>query len=207
VTPTKAAAITCVLHLLALALAVTAIAPGSMAGDAPARAAYLASRPLGWTVGWSLWMASAIAFVLFLAAVARRRPSPETQLAVVVGMGAAAIDLATDTLQITVRPLLAAEGPTATFRAVEVALDSVGFVAANGLYSCAVLVSAWGLGRAGASRLTVALGASTFAAGLALAGAGFGLRPQALQATAGLTMLAYIGWVVAVARDLRSGRP
>jgi hypothetical protein len=194
---------TTVCHLTGLALAAAWIAPGTMAEDPALRAAYLAARPLGWTVGWGFWMASAITLVAFLALVADVRPSSWTRLAVVLAAAAAAVDLSADTLQIVVRPALAAGGATAAFLALEQALDAVGFVAANGLYSTAVLSCAMGLGRAGARRRVVALGTATFLAGLALAGAGFRLHPRALQATAGVTMVAFVAWTVAVALDVR----
>lgn len=187
---------TTVFHLLALALAGIWIAPGTMAGDAAARAAYLAPRPLGWTIGWWLWIASAVTLVAWIALVAERRPSSWTRLAVPVSIGAAAIDLSADALQIALRPALASEGPTPLFQAVATALDVVGFVPANGLYSVAVLLATIGVARAGAPRVVTLLGLLTFLAGFALAAAGFTLQPRALQTTAGLTMVAFVGWTL-----------
>lgn len=194
---------TTVFHLLALALAGAYIAPGTMAADPAERAAYLATRPLGWTIAWWLWIASAVTLVAFIALLAERRPSSWTRFAVVVAVGAAAIDLSADALQIVLRPALALDGPTPLFRAVEVALDVVGFVPANGLYSCAVLLATIGLARDGAPRIVGALGVATFAAGFALAGAGFTLHPRSLQTSAGLTMAFFVAWTLAVALAVR----
>jgi hypothetical protein len=195
---TALAVATTAFHLLALALAGASIAPGTMDPDPTTRAAYLAGRPAGWTVGWMLWMASAITLVAFLAVVAERWPSPLTRLAVVFSAAAAAVDLSADTLQITMRPALAAAGPTPAFIAAEIALDCVGFVAANGIYSCAVLLASLGLPPEG--RLTRVLGVATFLAGMTLAAAGFTLNPRHLQVTAGATMVCFVGWALAVTR-------
>jgi hypothetical protein len=193
---------TTIVHLLALALAAVSIAPGTMAADPAARATYLAARPLGWTAGWAMWMASALTLVAFLALLAERVPSAGTRLAVALASAAAAVDLSADTLQITLRPALAAGGPTVMFLAVETALDGVGFVAANGLYSCAVLAATLGAARA-TGPIGRALGGATFAAGIALAAAGFPLHAKALQITAAATMLFFVAWALFTARVLR----
>jgi hypothetical protein len=186
---------TTALHLLALAVAGASIAPGTMDPDPASRAAYLAMRPLGWTIGWILWMGSAITLVAFLAVLAERRPTPLRRLAVVFASAAAAVDLSADTLQITMRPALAAGGATPAFLSAEIALDCVGFVAANGIYSCAVLLSSLG----GGTRLTRVLGIATFVAGMALALAGFTLNPRYLQVAASATMVVFVAWALAIA--------
>jgi hypothetical protein len=188
-------------HLLALALSGASIAPGTMDPDPAARAAYLAMRPAGWTIGWILWMASAITLVAFLAVLAERRPTPLRRLAVVFAAAAAAVDLSADTLQITMRPALAVGGATPAFLSAEIALDSVGFVAANGIYSCAVLLSSLGEG----ARLTRILGIATFVAGMTLALAGFTLNPRHLQVTAAATMTFFVAWALATAYAVRPG--
>ena len=196
-----AAVATSAFHLLALAVAGTSIAPGSMDADPAARAGYLAARPLGWTIGWLLWMASAVTLVAFLAVLAERRPTALSRLAVVFASAAAAVDLSADTLQITMRPALAAGGATPAFLAAEIALDSVGFVAANGIYSCAVLLASLA---AGARRARV-LGFATFLAGMSLAAAGFTLNPRLLQVTAGATMIFFVAWALTIAYAVRDG--
>jgi hypothetical protein len=157
-------------------------------------------------VGWWLWIGSAVTLVAFLALLAERRPGTGTRLAVTAATAAAAVDLSADALQIVLRPALAADGPTPLFRAVEVALDVVGFVPANGLYSVAVLLATTGLAKAGAPRIVTWLGGATFAAGLALAGAGLFLHPRALQATAGLTMAGFVAWTFTATRAVRERR-
>src|SRR4029453_17451630 len=62
------------LHLLGLALAMTGMRPGTPLVPAPERVAYLAARPLLWSLGWATWMLCALALVAFLAALARAVP-------------------------------------------------------------------------------------------------------------------------------------
>jgi hypothetical protein len=192
-------------HLAGLAFAATAIRPGTPAVPAAERAAYLAARPLGWTLGWATWMACAMALVALLAVIATMRPSPAAQVAVVLAAAGAAVDLACDAVYITALPELAAAGPTPLFLAAERALAVAGQVAANGLYSIAVLLVTLDVGRR--HRLTLVLGAATFAAGMALAGAGFSGDTTALAISAGATILCYCGWTLAVSHALRALAP
>jgi hypothetical protein len=188
-------------HLAGLAFAAVAIRPGTLAVPASERAAYLAARPLGWTLGWATWMACALALVAFLALIAAIRPSAATQVAVALAAAGAAVDLACDALYITLLPDLAVAGATPLFLAAERALAVAGQVAANGLYSIAVLLVTLETGRG--KRLALALGAATFAAGMALAGAGFSGDPAALAISAGATILCFVGWTLAMSHALR----
>jgi hypothetical protein len=190
------------MHLLGLALAALAIRPGTPAVSAAERTAYLATHPLGWTVGWALWMACALALVAFLAVVAARRPSPAAQLAVVLGGAGAAVDLVCDAVYIAVLPDLALGGPTSVFLVAERALAVAGQVAANSLYSIAALLLTLSAGRG--DRLVRAFGVATFVAGMAMAGAGFSGDPTALAISTGATILAFCGWALAMSRAVRA---
>jgi len=189
-------------HLAGLAFAAVAIRPGTPAVPAAERAAYLAARPLGWTLGWATWMACALALIAFLAVIAAIRPSPAAQVAVALAAAGAAVDLICDAVYITVLPDLAAAGPTPLFLAAERALAVAGQVAANGLYSIAVLLVTLDVGRR--DHRALALGTATFAAGMALAGAGFGGDPTALAISAGATILCFCGWTLAMSHALQA---
>lgn len=189
------------LHLAGLALAAAAIRPGTAAFGVAERTAYLATRPLGWTVGWATWMACALALVALLAAIAAIRPSPVVQSAVALAAAGAAVDLACDATYITLLPGLAAAGPAPLFLAVERALAVAGQVAANGLYSIAVLLVTLDAGRGNLPAL--ALGVATFIAGMALAGAGFSGNPTALAVSSAATILSFCGWTLAMWHGLR----
>ena len=99
-------------------------------------------------------------------------------------------------------PDLALAGATPLFLAAERALAVAGQAAANGLYSIAVLVVTVDTARH--RRLALVLGTATFAAGMALAGAGFSGDPRALALSAGATILCYCGWTLAMSHALRA---
>jgi hypothetical protein len=194
-----------VAHLAGLALAALAIRPGTPAVAAAERAAYVAANPPGWILGWATWMACALLLVAFLAALAAVRPSAAAQAAVALAAAGAAVDLACDAMYVAVLPGMAAAGPTPLFLAAERALAVAGQVAANGLYSVAVLAVTLD-GHRG-DRVTLSLGIATFAAGMALAGAGLGGDPIALAVSTGATILAFCGWTLAVSRPSRDPGP
>jgi hypothetical protein len=135
-----------VLHVVGLVLTVTAIAPGSPVAPLEARLAYLAGRPLGWSLGWAVWVLCALALVWLLAVLrpyAMQRAATAS-LAVVLAAVGAAVDLYCDVLQIRELPRLAAAGPAVVpaFLAVERTAAAGGLIVANGLYSAAVLLTA-----------------------------------------------------------------
>jgi hypothetical protein len=193
------------LHLAGLALAASAIRPGTPAVGAAERAAYLAARPLGWTLGWATWMACALALVALVAAIAAARPSPAAQVAVALAAAGAAVDLVCDVVYITLLPDLAVAGPTPLFAAVERAAAVAGQAVANGLYSIAVLLLTLSAGRG--HRLVLAFGIATFAGGMALAGAGISGDPTALAISTGATILSFCGWALAMRRAVRAPAP
>jgi hypothetical protein len=194
-----------VLHVAGLALAVAGMRPGTPLVPAAERAAYLAGRPLAWSLGWAAWMLCALALVAFLAVLAEAVPQAPAvlRLATTLAAAGAAIDLTCDTLFITLLPALAAEGPTPLFFAVERALGAGGVVVANGLYSVAILLASLGLRAAAAMPAVVrALGYATFAAGMLMVAAGFTGDAHQLELATGLTIVPFLAWTLGVARSL-----
>jgi hypothetical protein len=192
-------------HVVGLALAVVGMRPGTPLVPAGERAAYLAGRPLAWSLGWAAWMLCALALVAFLAVLAHVVPQASALLDVAVTLAAtgAAIDLTCDTLFITVLPALAAEGATPLFLAVESGLGAGGVVVANGLYSVAILLASLGLRAAPAVPAVVrALGYATFAAGMLMVAAGFTGHARQLEIATGLTIVPFLAWTLGVARSL-----
>lgn len=188
------------LHAAGLGLSAWGIRPGSPLVTPAERTAYLARSPLGWSLAWATWMLCALALVAFLAVIARHLPDASglTSFAVTLAAAGAAVDLLCDALFITVLPALAADGPTPLFMAFERALGAGGTIAANGLYSVAVLLVTARLPRGiGVLRLAHALGLATFVAGMSLVAAGFSGDPRHLEPAAGATILAFIAWALA----------
>ena len=195
------------LHLVGLALAIVALRPGTPLVPAAERVAYLAERPLAWSMGWAAWMLCALALVAFLAVLAHVVPESAAVLgpAVMLASAGAAVDLACDTLYIAVLPGLAAGGPTPLFFVVERALGAGGVVVANGLYTVATLLATLGLRARPAVPFPVLwLGYATFAGGMLMVTAGFTGDPQHLQLATGATILPYMAWTLGVARALRA---
>lgn len=195
------------LHLVALVLAVVGLRPGTPLVPAGERVAYLAGRPLAWSLGWAAWMLCALVLVAFLAVLARVVTESAAVLGTATMLAAvgAGIDLVGDTLYITVLPGLAAGGPTPLFLAVERALGAAGVVVANGLYSIAVLLATLGLRRRPAvPALVRGLGYATFAAGMLMVAAGFTGDPRHLELATGATIVPFMAWTIGVARSLRA---
>jgi hypothetical protein len=195
-----------VLHVVGLLLTAAAIAPGSPIAPLEARLAYLATRPVGWSVGWAVWMLCALALVWFLAMVrphAAQRPATAS-LAVGLAAVGAAVDLYCDVLQIRELPRLASAGPALVpaFLAAERTAAAGGLVVANGLYSVAVLLIALSL-RGELSVWALALAITTFVAGLLMVVAGLRADAGLLPGAAGATFAAFLAWVVSVTRELR----
>jgi len=204
---TLAAGLSVGLHLGGLALAVAALRPGTPIVPPAERVAYLAERPLGWTLGWAAWMLCALALVAFLAVLAHVVPEASTVLrtAVMLASAGAAVDLVCDTLYITVLPGLAAAGPTPLFLTLERALGAGGVVVANGLYTIATLLAALGLrARPEMPPVVTWLGYATFAGGMLMVAAGFTGDPRHLELATGAAILPYMAWTLGVARALRA---
>ena len=194
------------LHLLGLALALIGMRQGTPLVPLDERLAYLASRPIGWSLGWGTWMLCALALVAFLAVLATHaHGAPLASLAVTLAAAGAAIDLLCDGVQIAVLPGLASArlSDPSVFLAWERAAGVGGTVVANGLYSVAVLLAAIALrGRPGMPAHALSLGVATFGAGMLMVVAGFVGDPRRLELATGPTIGAFLLWTVAVARAL-----
>lgn len=195
------------LHLLGLVFAALGMRPGSPLTPLPERLDYLAATPLGWTLGWVVWMLCAAALIAFLAVAAHRLgPNAATaHFGVTVAVVGAGFDLLCDALFIIALPMLAAQPavPEGLFLLVERAIGVGSLVIANGFYSLAVLLLTLTLrGRTGIRPWTVALGLGVAGCGFLLVAAGFtGTAWHAAWATPP-TMVLFCLWVVLVARTL-----
>jgi hypothetical protein len=197
------------LHALGLALAATAMQAGTPLHAAEARARWLAQRPAGWTLGWTVWILCALSLLALLAALNERlgRPGHLGTVAVAVAAAGAAVDVFCDALWIGFVPELAAQGADRIFLAAERALTLGGTVAANGLYSVATVVFAFLLPRGEPWRLPRGLAALTAAGGFGLCAAGLGGNAHALAVFSGLTIAAFVAWAVSLAAAVRASSP
>jgi hypothetical protein len=197
------AAAASILHAAGLTLAATAMQPGTVLAGAEARTRWLAGRPAGWSIGWTVWILCALSLVALLAALNERLRAggslPGT-VAVAVAAAGAAVDIFCDALWIGVIPDLAAGGPDRVFLAAERALAVGGTVAANGLYACAVLVFTRLLPRGAEWGLARLLGWVTALAGFGLCAAGLHGHAYGVALFSGLTISAFVFWAVALAR-------
>jgi hypothetical protein len=191
------------LHGAGLIVAWFAMQPGSVAAPLSERLAYLAGRPVGWSLGWGIWMLCTLLLVAFMTVLRRRLPDPGAvaQLAVVLTAAGMAVDLLCDVIQIQVLPAAAGAGPD-LFLAFERLAFTGGLTVANGLYTAGVLLMNLRLrGLVGSPALLA--GWSTAVAGFALAAAGLVPSTILLQISTGTTIVSYSLWTVLVARDLR----
>jgi hypothetical protein len=189
------------LHSAGLVLAVTAMQPGTALHAAEARVRWLAARPAGWMVGWSVWILCALSLLALLALLNERLPRRTSLGAAAVSVAAAgaAVDIFCNALWIGFIPELAAAGPDRVFLAAERALTLGGTVTANGLYSMATLAFTLLLPPAPEWRLARLMGLVTAASGIGLCVAGLGGRPYALALFSGLTIAAFVAWALALA--------
>lgn len=193
------------LHGAGLLLASCCMRPGSPLVPLPARLAYLASRPAGWSWGWATWMLCSLLLVAFLAALASRLPERglAARLALLLAAAGMAVDLACDLVQVAVLPEAAAAGSAGLplFRAAERLAFLGGATVANGLYTAAVLLLAIAL--AGADRAaTRAAAGATVLGGALLAAAGVVAEPALGVAGTALAIGGYSVWTLLVAHDL-----
>jgi hypothetical protein len=177
------------LHLVGLALGATLMRPGSIEAPLAERQAYIAEHALEWRIGWGVWMAAAVTYVLFMRSLGRS--DTRTWFAVLIAFAAATFDLVGDAIQMSLPHF--AGGPR--FVEFERLANFIGLVLAFGLYSLAVLVATWKL----SGHVIAALGSITFVAGLVMVVGGLADEPSLVVLSAGPTILAYCGWVLAVA--------
>ena len=191
-------------HGAGLAVVWFGMRPGSVVSPLSDRIAFLAGRPMGWTLGWGVWMLCALLLVAYMATLRLLVPgqSLAAQLALVFTAAGMAIDLLADAVQIQVLPLAAQSGQP-LFLAFERLALTAGATVANGLYTTGVLLMTLALGpRIG--RLARLAGAVTVASGALMALSGLLPSPDLLAASTGPAIGFYCLWTVLVARDLRS---
>jgi hypothetical protein len=197
-------------HLLALILSATVLAPGSPLMGLDERVGYLAAYPLGWSLGWGTWMLCDLALIAFFAVLARRlhEQADWGRLAVILAAAGAGVDLLCNVLYITTLPMLAAQSPPdlTSFRLVERTANAGGLVVANGLYSIGTLVlNLCLLGRQRWTSCTLLTGYGVFLFGMVLVVAGF-IDSALLAAVAtGPTIGLFCLWTVMVLRMFNRG--
>lgn len=192
------------LHTAGLVLAVAGMRPGSPLVPLAERMAYLAGRPAGWTLGWSVWIACSLLLVAYMVVLRAVLPgrSAASLLALLLTAAGMAVDLACDLVQIVYLPRVAATPEVGVFRYLEGLAFTGGATVANGLYTTGVLLMTLRLeGVGGAPARWTGFG--TAAAGYAMALAGVLPSPRLLEAATGPTIVLYSLWTVLVARDLR----
>jgi hypothetical protein len=191
------------LHGAGLAAAWLWMRPGSVVSPLRDRIAFLADRPLGWSLGWGVWMLCTLLLVAYVAALRLRVPGPSlaARLALLFTAAGMAVDLLADVVQIQVLPLAASSGEPLFLTFERLALTG-GATVANGLYIAGVLLMTSALGRliGRPARIT---GWATVAAGAVMALSGLLPSPELLAASTGPTIGFYSLWTVLVARDLR----
>lgn len=188
------------LHTLGLAFAALGMHPGTAAVSLPERMVYLAGRPLGWTLGWGVWVLCMVAMVAFAAALASR-PNPRPNLArfaAVVALVAGSFDLLGDSLFILVLPSIAElqPPPERMFLVVEQAIGIESLVVANTLYALSTLLMAFAVR---GDRLSRAVAIGVFVFGLVLSAAPFTGSVAQIELATGLTIGLYGVWALLVA--------
>jgi hypothetical protein len=198
------------LHALALVLALFGMRPGSPLVALSERLHYLASNPLGWSLGWGTWMLCTLALIAYFAVLAHQLqdPGPLPGLAVVLAAAGGAIDLWCDAIYITVLPQLAARTPPPeeAFLAIERIASAGGLIVANGLYAIGTLLLTVCLRRRQLSGSWLApVGYGVFGFGILLVVAGFRDEPRLAELGTGPTIGLYCLWTVLVARSMNAG--
>jgi hypothetical protein len=194
-------------HLLGLLFAGLGMRPGSPLAPFPERMHYLAHYPLGWSLGWGVWMLCDLAVAAFVIQVARRLRSDWAILAAGLILIGTACDLACDSLFIVVLPNLAARQPSneGIFLTVEKVINTVSLVAANGLItlSTAAMTAALCVNGEPLLRLPIGLfGVAILAFGLLLSAAAFLPDPWLTEWVTAPTLLSYCVWCLFVANRL-----
>jgi hypothetical protein len=191
------AVVNAIVHVAGLGAALL-MRPGTPLVPLHERTAWLQRDPIVWTIGWSVWIACAIAFVALALALGRRVASAGRRAAGYAAIAMAAIAAATDIgcdLRFIALPSRAGD---ADFVAIERTLNFVGQVIANGLYSVVVLILAFAIDGAWQRRIGIA----TFVCGLGIVAAGVTGDGRILAISTGPTVIAFSAWGILAARAL-----
>jgi len=199
------------IHIFGLIFALFGMRPGSPLVSVDDRIRYLSQHPLGWSLGWGVWMMCDLAVIAFLFQTARRLRNDLAWLAVGIILAGITVDLSCDSLFIVLLPHLAARQPVneEIFLIAEKAINTISLVMGNGLItiSTAVMTIAFWkpVDREVRNRLvylTRALGIAIFIFGMLLSAAGFMAQPWLTEWMTGPTILSYCGWCGLVAFQL-----
>ncbi|HLW64541.1 MAG TPA: hypothetical protein VKS79_04415 [Gemmataceae bacterium] len=209
-----------VVHIVGLLFAAFGMRPGSPLTPFPERMHYLARYPLGWSMGWGVWMVCDFAVVAFIFQAARRLRSDLALLAVGLVVLGAAFDLACDSVFIAVLPRLAADAMLPNrvdvhysvgfgklyanpFLTIERVTNTISLIIANGLITLSAAVFTLALiQRIDRGRVIAFLGAAILIFGLLLSAAGFMSRPWLTEWVTGPTIVSFCAWCVVVAYRL-----
>lgn len=186
-------------HAVGLGMALL-MRPGTPLVPLQQRMSFLASAPLGWRLGWAVWMLAALALVAYFVSLSEYLESAVRRAALVCVAAAIAVDLSCDAMQIVLLPL-AAGGDAHTFLLVERAVGLGGTLVANGLYSLAAVIVTLRLRRP----LDRVLGAAIGAAGAAMCAGGLFDLPRVIEISTGPTIILFCGWAISLAYSLEPG--
>ena len=193
-------------HVLGLLFAAFSMRPGSPLTPIPERVNYLSRHPLGWSLGWTVWMLCDVAVIAFVVQAARRLRNDWALLAAGLILIGTAFDLACDSIFISVLPNLAAQQPVneEVFLTVEKSVNTISLVIANGLITLSTAAMTVAL-RVGAKPLKLPItlmGAAILIFGLSLSAAAFVPDPWLTQWATGPTIISFCIWCLLVAYRL-----
>jgi hypothetical protein len=196
------------IHVLGLIFALFGMRPGSPLVSVDDRIRYLSQHPLGWSLGWGVWMLCDLAVIAFLFQTARRLRNDLAWLAVGIILVGITVDLSCDSLFIVLLPHLAANQPVneEIFLIAEKAINTISLVMGNGLITISTVVMTvafWNqMDRGLRNRvlsLTLVFGIAIFVFGMLLSAAGFTAQPRLTEWMTGPTILSYCAWCGLVA--------
>lgn len=192
------------LNAAGLCFAVLGMRPGAPGAPLDDRLEFLARAPLGWTLGWGVWMLAALSVVVLFVHLARAVRGPAGVLGLVLVAMGAAVDLLCDVVQLTVIPQLAAaaladRGARTLWIALDRGLWAGGVVVACGLYCLGVAVITRGLAQDGRAPLVLrAASLSTLLGGAVWIVAELLLARALLPGATAVTVGAFMVWAVLV---------
>lgn len=208
-----AARLAAALNAAGLCFAAGGMWPGAPGVPLEARLEFLAVAPLGWTLGWGVWMLAALSVVVLFVHLARAVRGPAGLLGLALVAMGAAVDLLCDVVQLAVVPQVAAAaladpGARALFLALDRGLWAGGVVVACGLYCLGVAVVTRGLSRDDrapwplrAAALCTLVGCAVWIAAELL------LARAVLPAATAVTVGAFMTWAVLVPSALEVRPP
>ncbi len=199
-----------VVHIAGLCFAL-AMRGGTPLVPLDERMAWLASDPLTWKLGWTVWMLAALCVGGLYALLHGALGKPALGVwAVALACAGAAIDIFSEIIYITVLPGLAASGQREVFTAFERAAFGGGCILANGFYTLGCALLTIELKKRARTPLLLDLGALvTIVCGLAMSVAGVMQSARVLEILTGPTIVGFCLWGLAAARHATTngGRP